>query len=165
MTEILIAIIVAATIGFVGYLVLRNPMPVKTAPTTAAATPKPAAAATNPYAILSPATVPSKIAECSQPLTYASNGNPEPLSCAGGGLNILEWQALAALEPKVMTLGYGASASQVQSAVCTDATDSNSDANTNYSNVIEETTYQISALYYGWNFPSNPAAVLSNGSC
>jgi hypothetical protein len=115
--------------------------------------------------VLSPATVAPKIAECSQKLTYASNGDSSPIQCSNGDLNVLEWNALSALEPSVMTLGYNATESQVESALCSDAGDSDSDANTNASNIIETTTYQISALYYGWNFSSNPAAELSNGTC
>lgn len=119
----------------------------------------------NPYAVLAPATVPSKTAECSQQVTYGSDGNTGPITCANGDLNVLEWNSLATLEPTVMTLGYGATLSQVQAALCSDASDSNSDANTKYSNVIETTTYQITALYYGWSFPTNPTTVLSGNNC
>jgi hypothetical protein len=120
---------------------------------------------TNSYAVLSPATVPSKTAECSQPLSYASDGDSGPIQCASGDLNTLEWNALSALEPSVMSLGYDASETEVQTAICNDASDSDSDANTDAANVIETTTYQISALYYGWSFATNPSAALGNGSC
>jgi hypothetical protein len=117
------------------------------------------------YAVLSPATVPSKVPECSQALTYASDGDSSPVECANGDLNIQEWNSLSALEPEVMTLGYTPSFSQVQAALCKDASDSDSDANTKASNIIEATTYQISALYCGWSFSSDPSVVLTNGTC
>jgi hypothetical protein len=110
------------------------------------------------YAVLTPATVSSKTAECSQQIIFSSNGDSGPITCSNGGLNILEWNGLAALEPKVMTLGYDATSSQVQSALC-------ADVQANISNPIELTTYQISALYYGWNFASNPSNVIANGIC
>ncbi len=119
----------------------------------------------NAYAILSPATVPPKVPECSTQIAYDSNGNSGPITCPNGALNVLEWNALAALEPKVMSLGYTASESQVAATLCADASDSNSDATTRDSAIIETTTYQISALYYGWSFSTNPSAVLSNSQC
>lgn len=112
----------------------------------------------NKFATLSPAVVPAKAAECSQQLTFSSNGTSSPISCANGDLNILEWDALAALEPSVFKLGYDATSAQVQTALC-------SDVKTNVSNPIEESVYRMAALYYGWNFSSNPSAVLSNGTC
>jgi hypothetical protein len=112
----------------------------------------------NSYATLSPATVPSKTAECSQQLTFSSNGTSGPLTCSSGDLNSLEWDALAALEPSVFKLGYGATAVQVQAALC-------ADVGANVSNPIELTVYQVASLYYGWNFSTNPSNVLTNGSC
>jgi hypothetical protein len=120
---------------------------------------------TNQYATLSPATVPSKAAECSQQVTFSSNGNSGPVQCSNGDLNVTVWNALATLEPSVLSLGYSASVSQIETALCNDVKSSQSDANTNNSSVIEATVYQISALYYGWNFPTDPTIVLSNGSC
>jgi hypothetical protein len=128
-------------------------------------TPMNTVSASNPYAVLTPATVASKTAECSQTLVYSSDGNSGPVTCANGDLNVLEWNGLAALEPTVMTLGYGATVAQIQAALCKDAADSDSDANSNASSIIEATTYQISALYYGWNFSPSPSAVLSDGGC
>lgn len=113
----------------------------------------PSTPASNPYAILSPAAVPSKTAECTQALTFASNGDSGPAACSNGDLNITEWNALAALEPSVLKLGYNASSAQVQAAIC-------ADINTNIISAIESTVYQIAALYYGWNF--NPAPSVSH---
>lgn len=120
---------------------------------------------TNPYAVLSPALVPSKTAECSQQITFASDGNSSPVKCNNGDLNVLEWNALATLEPTVLTLGYNATSSQVQAALCADVKSSEADANTNNASVIEGTVYQIAALYYGWNFSPDPSVVLTNGTC
>jgi hypothetical protein len=120
---------------------------------------------TNNYAILGPATVPSKVPECSHAISFQSNGNSGPIQCANGDLNTIEWKALAALEPSVMSLGYSPSISQLQTDLCNDANASNSDANTKNSYVTEATIYQISALYYGWHFSSNPATILTNGGC
>ncbi|HUC87569.1 MAG TPA: hypothetical protein VMR95_00265 [Candidatus Binatia bacterium] len=125
-----------------------------TTPTSSA----PATNATSPYATLSPATVASKAAECNQTVAFSSNGDSGPVTCPNGDLNVDEWNVLAALEPSVFVLGYGASAAQVQAALC-------ADVGANVSNPIEATVYQIAALYYGWNFTSNPSVVLTNGTC
>ncbi len=110
------------------------------------------------YVTLTPATVPSKVAECSQTVTYDSNGTPGPVTCSNGDLNSQEWSTLSALEPSVLKLGYGASNSQVEAALC-------SDVQTNIKNNIELAAYHIAALYYGWNFTSDPSAVITNGTC
>lgn len=114
--------------------------------------------ASSAYAVLAPASVPSKAAECNQQISFSSNGDSGPIICSNGDLNVLEWNALAALEPKVMTLGYSATTAQVQSALC-------ADVQANIANPIEQTTYQIAALYYGWSFTTNPTAVITNGTC
>jgi hypothetical protein len=134
-----------------------------TASTGASSTTAPSSAPV--YTILPPATVPSKTAECTQAISFASNGNSGPVTCSNGNLNVTEWNALSGIEPTVMTLGYSPTAAQVQSALCSDANASDSDANTSNSHAIEATVYQISALYYGWNFSPSPTAVLSNGTC
>lgn len=117
----------------------------------------------NPYAILKPATVPSKTAECSQQLSYNSNGDPRPITCSNGELNVLDWQAMAALEPKVMKLGYSPTAAQVEAAICLDGNAANADSNVYITGPLEANAYQISSLYYGWHFSINPIALLDNG--
>lgn len=117
-------------------------------PATAATTSQTADA----YAILSPATVPSKTAECSQSVTYSSSGSPSPLQCSNGNLNIVAWQALSAQEPKVMSLGYSPSASDLQAAVCSDINAAASDSVAGADNAIEQAVLQIASLYYGWSF-------------
>jgi hypothetical protein len=112
----------------------------------------------NPYSTLAPATVPSKAAECSTTISFSSNGDSGPIQCTDGYLNSAEWTSLATLEPQVMTLGYSATISQVETALC-------NDVHANIANVIEETNYQISALYYGWNFSTSPTSVITGGAC
>ncbi|MGH7142047.1 MAG: hypothetical protein ACREF5_01045 [Candidatus Saccharimonadales bacterium] len=155
-------VVVLAVVGSLLYVGLQS----KTASAPGVKQPSPSnSSSAGSYAVLSPATVPSKTPECNLPITYSSDGNLGSLTCSGGELNVTAWEALAALEPQVMTLGYSATISQIQSALCADATDSNSDANTTSSSVIEGSTYQISALYYGWNFSPNPDVILNNGNC
>jgi len=155
---LLISLIVAALVAAGGIYVFsqnnKHPSPLPSSNSTKQRT----TSATNLYAVLVPATVASKSAECTQTISYASNGVPGPVQCSNGDLNATDWAALAALEPQVLTLGYGASSSQVQSALC-------SDVQSNISNPIEETIYQIAVLYYGWNFSSDPSVVISNGTC
>jgi hypothetical protein len=162
--EAILALGILIIVGLTGYFILHGlHATAKTAPTStskAATTPS-----ANSYAVLSPATVPSKVPECAAPISFQSNGNSGPVQCSSGDLNATEWNALAALEPSVMSLGYSATSAQVQNALCADASASSSDANTKNSNVVETTVYQITALYYGWNFASNPSAVLTNGTC
>jgi hypothetical protein len=161
--EVVFGLLVLIIIGLAGYFIFHDvnansSSPVKS--TNVTSTPP-----TDSYAVLSPATVPSKVPECSTPVSFQSNGNSGPIQCSNGDLNVTEWNALAALEPSVMSLGYNATASQVQTALCNDANASDSDANTKNSFIVEGTVYQITALYYGWNFASNPSVVLTNGSC
>jgi hypothetical protein len=119
----------------------------------------------NPYAVLAPATEPSKTAECSEPIVYGTNGSPSPLQCPNGQLNATAWNALSALEPSVMSLGYSATESQVQAAICSDANAADEDSSASTSSAIEASIYQISKLYYAWSFSGDPSAVLANGSC
>lgn len=158
-TEAVVAIVVAAILLFIGYLVLNNPS--HSSSTTSLSkniTSQSQYPRTTNNKVLSPATVPSRVPECSQPISYSSIGVPEPYQCSNGYLNATEWQALAALEPSVLALGYNATANQVQSALC-------SDVKANISNHIEEIVYQIASLYYGWHFNTNPEVVILNGTC
>lgn len=156
-TELLIAVAILAIIVVGGLLVYKhdNKAPAGQSHTVNTQT---IPAANSAYAVLSPATVPSKTAECSLGITYGSNGVPGPVQCSNGDLNSTEWNALAALEPSVLILGYNVNASQVQTALCNDVA-------ANISNPIELTVYQIAGLYYGWNFSTNPSVVLTNGTC
>lgn len=163
--EAVFAVMVLVALGLTGYIILHDSSKTATPvvqQTKAVSTPS---AAVDPYAVLPPATVPSKVAECTTPISFASNGNSGPIQCPNGDLNMTEWNALAALEPSVMSLGYGATVAQIEPALCSDANASKSDANTKNGAIVEATVYQISALYYGWNFSPNPAAVLNGSGC
>lgn len=160
-------VIILITVGVIYYLVTAgkpNSPSVSISPTTitgSGSSTSPAAS----YAILSPATVAPKVAECSEALSYSSLGVPGPLSCTNGDLNIQAWQSLSAQEPKVMSLGYSANISQVQSAICSDAQAAASDSAPGADNAIEISAYDIANLYFGWNFSSDPTSVLSSGNC
>ncbi len=167
--EIVVAIFVFIILLSIAHLLLHH-KPSKTPSSSTSnsvtnQTTTPTPAPRNPYSTLSLANVPSKTPECTAALTYGSNGDPQPVQCPNGDLNVTEWNALAALEPTVMTLGYGASEAQVQTAICNDANAADEDSSASSSNAIEVSVYQISALYYGWDFSSNPSVVLTNGSC
>lgn len=116
----------------------------------------------NAYAVLKPATVPSKIAECQQAITYASDGNPSPVRCSNGDLNILAWDAISAQEPTVIKLGYSPTLSQLESSMCADARAANLDHNIAVYTPLEATAYELASLYYGWNFNINPRTVMNN---
>jgi hypothetical protein len=117
----------------------------------------PASPVTTGRQILTPATVPSAVDECTQQLTFGADGSVGPISCPNGDLNVLAWQQIAAGNPLVMTLGPYATPSQVQEALCADMHNS--------TGPIATSAYQISALYYGWKFGVDPSSVLLSGGC
>jgi hypothetical protein len=158
--EALIVACVVVVITLIVFFVIHanhKTTPPVSSTTTATTTPA-TTKSTASYATLSPATVPSKAPECTQALTFSSDGDSSPIQCSNGDLNVTEWNTLGAFEAKVMTLGYAATSTQVRAALC-------SDVNANVSNAIEETIYQITSLYYGWHFSSNPSVVITNGTC
>jgi len=157
-----VCIILGAILLVVHY---SNKSSSKTSATQSSTTVNQPGNSSNPYAVLAPATVPSKTAECSTPISFQTNGDSGPIQCANGDLNATEWNALAALEPSVLGLGYSPSENQVEADLCSDANASNSDANTKNSAIVEQTVYQIASLYYGWSFPSSPVVVLTSGRC
>jgi hypothetical protein len=117
------------------------------------------------YSVLPPATLPAKVPECSSPITTEANGSVTPLQCPNGALNETAWSSLSAIEPKVMTLGYSPTLDQVTAALCSDVTAANADSTTKISVPIEQDIYQISALYYGWDFSNDPSQVLTDNGC
>ncbi len=119
----------------------------------------------NDYAVLIPATVPPKIPECSEPLSYSSNGDPSPIQCSNGAINVNDWKAMAALEPTVMKLGYTPTGAQVVAAICLDGNAANQDSTPTISAPLETNAYAIASLYYGWTFGLNPVAILEHGGC
>lgn len=146
--------------GYLIYLQISSSNPVTASTRSASSNVK-----NTTNSILKPATVPPKIAECSQTLSYDSNGNPSPIQCANGDLNVLAWNAMAALEPKVMALGYQPGAQQVQKAICIDGNAANQDSTPSISAPLETTAYKLAAIYYGWNYSLNPQSLLTRGGC
>lgn len=163
-SSLIIGLGVVAFVGIIYFIYAEfiNQPAIDNSPTTTALTPASSNSNALTSNILAPATVPSKISECSTPLSYASNGNPSPIQCSNGSLNILAWKALSALEPKVMKLGYSPSLSQLKTALCNDANDANVDSNSNITEPLETSIYQISSLYYGWHFSISTANVLAH---
>lgn len=147
-----------------GYLIYLQISSSKPAPASASSTAI-ASGSNTTYSVLKPATVPPKVAECSQTLSYDSNGDPSPIQCSNGDLNSLAWNAMAALEPKVMALGYAPTPQQVKTAVCTDGNAANADSTPAISAPIETTAYNLASLYYGWHFSLNPQVLLTRGGC
>lgn len=99
--------------------------------------------------ILSPATVPPSSSECTLPLTNDADGNVTPLLCPNGGVNTNAWRHYTSgpngVTPKLLTLGRGATSTQVFSAMCSD-----------YTSMYKTYPLTISAeklaqAYYGWN--------------
>lgn len=119
----------------------------------------------NPYQVLKPATVPSKTAECEAQLSYDSDGDPSPMQCPNGDLNVLAWNSISALEPTIMKLGYSPSRPQVISAICTDGNVADLDSTPAISAPLETSAYQLSTLYYGWHFNINVSSVLASSTC
>jgi hypothetical protein len=102
-----------------------------------------------------------KVQECNQTVGYASNGVPAPLQCANGDVNVAAWDALSAQEPKLMSLGYSPNSADIQTAVCADINASASDSAPGADDALEYSTFQISALYYGWNFAGSASSYIS----
>jgi len=104
-------------------------------------------------AILVPATVPPVVDECTHQLLTAVDGTVGPLTCPGNQINTLAWQYYATFNPLVMTLGRFATEGEVANALCYDL------KNSSIGTIPKEVeAYQISALYYGWQFVIPPTA-------
>jgi hypothetical protein len=109
--------------------------------------------------VLAPADVPPQAGLCSQQLQIAADGNAGPISCSNGKLNQLAWQYLAKDNLNVMALGYDALPDQVLRAMCSDVQSGGS------TRVIEVSAYNISVLYYGWNFGVSPSQEFLASNC
>lgn len=106
--------------------------------------------------VLPPATVPSVVGLCTQQLSYTADGNASPLFCSNGEINRLAWNYFADLNLLVMALGSKATAGDVEAAVASDL---------NGSDAIECSAYQLAAVYYGWNFGTDPTSAVLTGGC
>jgi hypothetical protein len=114
------------------------------------------------FSVLAPATTAPVVDECSLPITTAADGNVSPLTCLDGGVNVLAWNQLASDHPVLMTLGPGATPTQVEQAACTDLSQNTRTI------PITVSTEEIAAVYYGWKFPSDPldgGLYLTEGKC
>jgi hypothetical protein len=109
--------------------------------------------------ILAPANVPPRVGLCSKQLLIGADGNAGPISCSNGELNQLAWQYFAKGNLDVMALGSDAVPDQVLRAMCSDVQSGGS------TRVIEVTAYNISVLYYGWNFGVSPSQEFLAGDC
>jgi hypothetical protein len=103
-------------------------------------------------AVLPPASIPSAMALCHQPLIETANGNADPIFCTGGSLNVEAWTYLASNQPTLFLLGPKATLAEVTAAMCADVR-----ASIN-STVIS--TYELAAAYFGWSFDEDPTAIL-----
>lgn len=95
------------------------------------------------FAVLAPATVPSKIAECHQSLGQGSDGAVGPLFCANGRLNATAWAAYARLagsNDPILKLGRHATLPHIKKALCTPQPGSNP---------IGSDEYALAKAYYG----------------
>jgi outer membrane murein-binding lipoprotein Lpp len=119
---------------------------------------------TTPYPTLSPATVPSKVATCSQAISVGNDGMIGPTYCSSGpngtddeGVNVLAWQYIAShyapIPPTTMSLGYNATEQQV----CTDMGNDINSGNSGDNGTMQEEfeAVGIAGAYYGWSFTDN----------
>lgn len=113
----------------------------------------------SPGIVLAPADVSPRVGLCSQQLQIGADGNAGPISCSNGKLNQLAWQYLAKDNLNVMSLGYDALPDQVLRAMCSDVQSGGS------TRVIEISAYNISVLYYGWQFGVSPSQEFLAGDC
>ena len=148
--EGLLIIIVLAIIGVVGWMAYNSYHKV---PATTS-NPK-----TDLYAILPPATVPSKAKLCSDSTEQqVATGLTVNLTCSNGDLNIVAWERAAKAEggkPVMMTLGYNATALQVCNAYGANFV----------TGTLASEVYQLAAQYYGWHFAEDPTVAAMNGKC
>ena len=106
--------------------------------------------------VLVPATVASKIDECTRQLWTAVDGTVGPLNCSGKTLNTLAWQYYAKFDPLVMALGPYATEGQVINTICADLR-----GGARVTIPQETESYQLAAQYYGWRFvlPPDPSTM------
>jgi hypothetical protein len=88
-----------------------------------------------------PATVSPVVDECTHQLFTAVDGTVSPLTCPGNMINVLAWQYY----------GQFATAGQIDNAFCYDVKKGNIETVPK-----EDEVYQISTLYYGWQFALPP---------
>ena len=95
------------------------------------------------FAVLAPATVPPRIAECHETLGYGNDGAGGPLFCGNGRLNVTAWAAYARLagsNAPILRLGRHATLAQIKKALCTPQPGDNP---------IGADEYALARAYYG----------------
>jgi hypothetical protein len=104
--------------------------------------------------VLPPAKSLPIVALCSQELTVDQNGVAGPLICTDGGLNVLVWNRLAPLTPRVLAAGPATTVRGAQTALCRDV-------NLSHAAVLDElSAYDLASAYYGWHFSTDPTDIL-----
>jgi len=105
---------------------------------------------TNPAReILSPATTPPVVDECSVTISQSADGNPYPTTCpGGGGINVPAWRYITISYSDILGLGANATEQQVLQTMC----------NSSVPGGEVSVAAQVAATYYGWSF----ASALSN---
>jgi hypothetical protein len=112
-----------------------------------------------PMALL-PAVVPPAVGLCNQPsLRYESRGAVEPLTCAGGRLNVAAWDAYAGYVDgtgqgglRVLEIGRSTTVGAVRATMCADL-----GPGTYGSAGSEVGAEQAAGIYYGWHLAPSPA--------
>ncbi len=105
--------------------------------------------------ILSPATTPPVVAECSEELTHYEDATFRPLTCDGGlYLNVLAWNRSANVSPDVLGLGPTATTAQLDTALCNDVRNHSSFP-------LEIEAYQLLVMYTGQSFGLDVSSVFS----
>ena len=107
--------------------------------------------------ILPPAKSLPVVALCSQPVIIQTDGTASPLICSNGGLNVQAWKFFARLTPRVLGVGPTVSLARLQIALCRDV-------NVSHASLAQEMgAYELATAYNGWNFATDPTAVLPSG--
>jgi hypothetical protein len=102
--------------------------------------------------VLAPARVLPIAPLCSYKVFVTADGNYNPAFCRGGTINVVAWRSYVPLGINVMSLGRGATLTDIKSAMCRDMAKSD-----HATNVEEEYAYELSAAYYGWAFLPEPS--------
>ncbi|MGH7733014.1 MAG: hypothetical protein ACREOE_04745 [Gemmatimonadales bacterium] len=118
--------------------------------------------------VLRPARVRPVADVCRLPLTRSHNGSVAPLQCAGGGVNVLAWQALATgsaeggapIRPSTLGAGPLVDTNQVWAMLCNDAV--------HVFGSIEKAVdaERLASIYYGWRIRrGDPVATFRTRGC
>lgn len=114
---------------------------------------------TKNFAILAPATVAPRIAECHESVGYGNDGAAGPLFCGSGRINATAWAVYAKLagpQAPVLKLGRDATLAQIKKALCTPGPGGNT---------IIADEYTLAKAYYGWTAHFDALEWVSQGNC